>query len=246
MSERRAGNEQWRPWQMDELSGPADQQGLQQKLRERHRQETLRQQAFQRQAELQALREQAREEARQQGFQEGFTEGRNAGYAAGLEEGRRTGETELQQQLEQTLQPLHGLAEEFRTALARLDEQIAGQLVELALTTGRHLASEAFELHPEQIVPIVHDLLHSEPTLQGQPRLWLNPADLLLVKAHLGDELEAAGWRLQPDSDISRGGCRVSAASGELDATREQRWNSLISQVRQRQLADARDSDSGA
>ena len=236
MSDRRPGHEQWRPWQMDELG---EQHDLQQKQRERQRQDTLRQQAFQRQAELQTLREQAREEARQQGYQDGFAEGRNAGYAAGLEEGRKAGEEELQQQLQQTLRPLAGLADEFRAALTRLDEQIAGQLVELALATGRQLAGEAFELHPEQILAIVHELLHSEPALQGQPRLWLNPGDLLLVKAHLGDELEAAGWRLQPDADISRGGCRASAASGELDATREQRWASLIGQVRQRQQAGA-------
>ncbi|MCQ4347285.1 flagellar assembly protein FliH [Pseudomonas stutzeri] len=239
MSERRPphAGEQWRPWQMDELGGAGEPQRQQ---REAQRQEAQRQAAFKRNAELQALREQAQRQAREQGYQEGFAEGRQAGYADGLEQGRQAGELELQQTLQQTLQPLLGMAEQFRAALALLDERIAAELVELAMVTGRQLAGEALEAHPEQILEIVRELLHSEPALAGQPRLWLHPADLLLVKAHLGDELEAAGWRLQPDGAISRGGCRAAAASGELDATRERRWEALIAQVRQRQQAEGR------
>lgn len=238
MSDRRdpAPDKQWRTWQMDELADPLDATRQQ---RETQRQAALRQAAFKRNAELQALREQAQSQAREQGYQEGFAEGRQAGYDAGLEEGRRAGEAELQQQLQQTLQPLRGLAEQFSAALAALDDQIAAQLVDLALITARQLAGEALEAHPEQVVDIVREMLHSEPALTGQPRLWLHPADLLLVKAHLGDELEAAGWRLQPDSAITRGGCRVAAASGELDATRERRWEALVAQIRHRQQASA-------
>jgi len=245
MSDQRPphGGEQWRPWQMEELVSP-QQAGRQQ--RETQRQEALRQTAFKRNAELQALREQAQQQAREQGYREGFAESRDAGYAAGLEEGRRAGELELQQQLQQTLQPLRELATQFSAALAQLDERIAGQLVDLALVTGRQLAGEALETHPEQILEIVRELLHSEPALSGQPRLWLHPSDLLLVKAHLGAELEAAGWRLQPDSELTRGGCRASAASGELDATRERRWEALVAQVRHRQQATAPTPDQGS
>lgn len=228
---------------MDELAAPQE-PGRQQ--REAQRQEAQRQAAFRRNAELQALREQARQQAREQGYREGFAEAREAGYAAGLEEGRRQGELELQQQLQQTLQPLQGLAAQFSAALAQLDEQIAAQLVDLALVTGRQLAGEALEAHPEQILEIVRELLHSEPALSGQPRLWLHPADLLLVKAHLGAELEAAGWRLQPDGEISRGGCRASAASGELDASRERRWETLVAQIRHRQQAALHAPDLGS
>lgn len=237
MSDRRPPHvgEQWRPWQMDEL-GSAGEATRQQ--REAQRQEALRQAAFRRNAEVQALREQAQQQAREQGYRDGFAEGREAGYAAGLVEGRRAGEAELQQQLQQTLQPLQGLAAQFGAALAQLDERIAAQLVDLALVTGRQLAGEALAAHPEQILEIVRELLHSEPALSGQPRLWLHPADLVLVKAQLGDELEAAGWRLQPDSELSRGGCRASAGSGELDATRERRWEALVAQIRHRQQAD--------
>lgn len=238
MSDRgsRDGSEQWRPWQMDELERPADSA---QPDQDNLRREAIRRQAFRRNAELEALRRQAHEQARQQGHEEGFAAGRAEGYAQGLEEGRRAGEQELQLQIAQTLQPLRQLAEEFRKALAHLDEQIADQLVGLAMATGRHLAGEALQTHPEQILAIVRELLHAEPALTGKPRLWLHPADLLLVRAHLGNELAAAGWQLQPDELVSRGGCRVNSASGELDATWESRWDSLLEQLRHRQSPGA-------
>lgn len=227
--------DQWRRWNMDDLSRPAGAQPDPDALRR----ETLRQQTFRRNAELEGLRRQAHEQARQQGYEEGFNQGfidgKTAGYTQGMDEGRQAGELELQQQTAQALQPLYVLAENFRHALQRLDSQIADHLAALALATGRHLAGEAINAHPDHILSLIRELLHVEPALTGRPRLWLNPADLLLVRARLGVELEAAGWQLQPDELISRGGCRVSSASGELDATWETRWDDLISQLRQSQ-----------
>ncbi|SDL73412.1 flagellar assembly protein FliH [Franzmannia pantelleriensis] len=231
----------WRRWQMDELGQPQrDQQE-----RERKRREAIRQQAFQRNAEIEALREKVREEARQEGFAAGQAEGYQAGYEQGLAEGREAGETELKHQTKKTLAPLAPLAQHFSDALTQLDHEIADDLVELALTTGRQLAGDALDAHPEQILDIVRELLHADPTLSGHPRLWLHPADLSLVKAHLGDEFSAAGWRLQPDDTISRGGCRVTSPSGELDATWERRWATITAMIRQRkQSPSARGDDS--
>ncbi|GAB3390980.1 flagellar assembly protein FliH [Azotobacter armeniacus] len=229
--------EQWRPWLMDELDRPREERP------EPHDQRlaTLRQQAAKRNAEFEALREQARQDASRQGYDEGYDEGfaagRADGYAYGVEEGRQAGEQAQQEQTREALEPLLALSRNFAQALEQLDGQIAEHLVDLALATARQLAGEALKAEPEQILPIIRDLLHSEPALTGQPRLWLNPADLPLVKTHLGGELEAAGWKLQPDALITRGGCRASGASGELDATWEARWAGIARQVRKRQSA---------
>lgn len=225
----------WRRWQMDELGQP---QRAQQE-RERKRREAIRQQAFQRNAEIEALREKVREEARQEGYAAGQAEGYQAGYEQGLADGREAGEQELKRQAKKVLAPLAPLAQHFSEALTQLDQEIADDLVELALTTGRQLAGEALDAHPEQILDIVRELLHADPTLNGHPRLWLHPADLSLVKAHLGDEFSAAGWRLQPDDTISRGGCRVTSPSGELDATWERRWAIITAMIRQRHHSNA-------
>lgn len=233
----------WRRWRMDELGTPGRAHRQEDGRLERTRQEAIRQRVFQRNAELEALREAARKEAFEAAYQEGFEQGKQAGYDQGLSEGRAAGEKELQRQTQQALAPLLPLAERFSEALDGLDEDIAESLVDLALTTGRQLAGEALESHPEEVLNIVRELLHVEPALSGRPRLWLHPADLTLVKAHLGAEFEAAGWQLQPDDQISRGGCRASSASGELDATLESRWESIASQVRRRTANDREQGD---
>ncbi|MFC3285188.1 flagellar assembly protein FliH [Litchfieldella rifensis] len=240
MSERRPFSRDdgpWRRWQMDELGPP----GQERQQREQARREAIRQQVFKRNAELEAMREKVREAARQEGYRAGFEAGHGEGCAQGLQEGREAGEQEMQRQIHQALAPLGSLAKHFSEALEQLDEDVAADLVDLALATGRQLAGEALDAHPEQVVAIVRELLHVEPSLGGQPRLWLHPDDLGLVEAHLGHEFTAAGWKLQPDDQISRGGCRVSSANGELDATWERRWEAVTAQVRRRppQAGDA-------
>lgn len=234
MSDRPAwpgAGEPWRPWQMEELGRasepPPDP--------EQQRREAQRQQRLKREAELRAQREQARQEASRQGYEEGFAAARDEGYARGLEEGRKAGEQELREQTRAALEPLLELGKAFRQAVDQLDGEIAERLLDLALATARQLAGEALEAHPEQLLPLVRELLHSEPALGGKPRLWLHPADLALVRARLGNELEAAGWQLQPDAGISRGGCRVDGAGGELDATWETRWARAVARVREHQ-----------
>ncbi|WP_043526227.1 flagellar assembly protein FliH [Litchfieldella xinjiangensis] len=221
---------QWHRWHMGELGNPTRER----QQRDQARQDAIRQQVFKRNAELETLREKAIEEARQEGYHAGFEAGRADGFDEGHREGREAGEKEMQQQMQQALSPLAPLAQRFSEALEQLDADIAADLVELALTTGRQLAGEALAAHPEQVLNIVRELLHVEPSLSGQPRLWLHPADLSLVQAHLGAEFAAAGWKLQPDDQISRGGCRVTSPSGELDATWESRWEAIASQIRKR------------
>ncbi|KXS39142.1 MAG: hypothetical protein AWU55_940 [Halomonadaceae bacterium T82-2] len=222
----------WQRWQMDELESAPE--GADRQARDRARREAIRRRALEHQARLDAEREAARREAYEAAYQEGFAKGEQEGYEQGLKAGRDAGDEQMRQEIEQTLRPLQPLAEQFRAALDELDQTLAEHLVDLALATGRQLAGEALEAHPKEILDIVRELLHVEPTLSGRPRLWLHPADLTLVKAHLGHEFEAAGWRLQPDDTIQRGGCRATSASGDLDATLETRWEAIVDQVRRR------------
>lgn len=226
----------WRRWQMGELVGRREEAATDDGPSP---DETARRKAaFQRQAELRALHEQVSQEAREQGHREGFAAGHAEGLARGLAEGHEQARNELEREARETLAPLLPLAEQFGEALARLDEEVAGELVELALATGRQLAGEALKARPRQVLEIVRALLHTEPAMTGKPRLWLHPLDHRLVEEHLGHELEAAGWTLQPDDQLSRGGCRVTSASGELDATWESRWQAVKGQVRRRRPAD--------
>lgn len=222
----------WRRWQMGELQ--AESRRSEAEWAAKPAEDAARQERFRRQTELKALRDKTLREAHEEGFKAGFEEGRAQGQAQGLEEGRNEAERELKQRTREVLEPLKPLAEQFAEALAVLDEEVANELVELALATGRQLAGEAMKARPRQVLELVRALLHTDPPLTGQQRLWLHPQDHKLVEEHLGQELAAAGWKLQPDDQLNRGGCRVTSASGELDATWESRWQTVKAQVRRR------------
>ncbi|MFW3614478.1 flagellar assembly protein FliH [Billgrantia antri] len=246
MSERSSASSErhapWQRWQMGQLhdESPAERQSQELDPAEQAR----RRAAFQRQAELKALREKVIQEAREEGYQAGFETGRREGHAQGLQEGRQEAERELKLRTHEVVTPLKPIAEQFTDALEQLDEEIANDLVELAMATGQQLAGEALKARPKQVLELIKALLHTEPPLVGQPRLWLNPQDHKLVEEYLGSELTAAGWKLQPDAQLTRGGCRVTSANGELDATWESRWEAVKSQVRRRRSATpADDSD---
>ncbi|WP_369596836.1 flagellar assembly protein FliH [Halomonas sp. CSM-2] len=244
-------HQQWRRWQMDELlrpAGPGEHEtsasasSHQRKIdaAQKAAKEAQRREEQARQAEYDKLREQAEAD----GYQAGLASGHEEGFAKGLEEGRQQAEQELAQRIKDTLTPLGNLAKQFSDALTQIDDAIAHDLVALATTTGKQLAAEALNETPERILTLVRELLHTDPPLVGQQRLWLNPDDHAIVAEHLGVELEAANWKLQPDDQLARGGCRVTSAQGELDATFESRWQAVQAQERKRQSNPPKSSTS--
>ncbi len=113
---------------------------------------------------------------------------------------------------------------EWGAALREADSQVANTLLTLALDLARQVVGQTLKVEPQVMLAVVHQLLQSEPALTGAPQLFLHPEDAVLVKEHLSDDLHAAGWRIRLDSQLTRGGCRVLAHSGERDARMETRW----------------------
>lgn len=169
---------------------------------------------------LEAMREGARKEGYAQGYSQGQTQGygdgHREGYARGLEAARHEAAR------------LQELAGNFRDALGRVDTEISEALVGLALDVARQLVRKTMEIDPAALIPAARELLNAEPPLSGAPCLLLNPEDVALVEMHLQGELEAAGWTLRADPGVARGGCVASAASGELDATLNTRWERVV------------------
>ncbi|WP_110656031.1 flagellar assembly protein FliH [Salinicola halimionae] len=229
---------EWHRWQMDDL-GHAPDTRLPAFDAEAQRQRR------QQDADAEA-RQAASEKAKREGFEIGHREGQEQGYRAGYQEGleasNAVAELEFHKRLEMTLNPLAELAENFRQALMALDTEVADQLVELALITGRQLAGESLAAHPEQILCVVRELLDADTSLNGKPRLWLHPADLELVTAAMGEKLAASGWECHPDPALERGGCRATSAGGGLDASLSTHWKAILGQRRQRQASPASES----
>ena len=200
--------------------------------------------AFRQQSELRAMREKTRAAAHQEGYTAGFAEGREKGYAEGLRASREAGERELAERRRELVEPLVALVNGLREALEQLDTDIGDSLADVALVAGRQLAGDALQAKPEQIRTLIRELLREEPLFSGQPCLRLHPDDLALVDTQLADELGATGWKVQADATLERGGCRVTGPEGELNATREVRWQALLARARRYGSAPIRDAKS--
>ncbi len=162
---------------------------------------------------------QARESAEAEGRQAGF----RAGFAEGKSDAVRFGQ----------------LAAALDAALAGFEECHAGHLADLALEIARQMLRGDSRLAREALPGVVREALASLPDGLRHPQLVLHPADVALVRAHLGDTLERGQWAVVEDHRIEPGGCRIETESGDVDATLATRWKRLAAALgRDREWAD--------
>jgi len=164
-----------------------------------------------------------REEARQQGYQEGYEQGHRAGEDEAVREGEEVAK--------QALLPLAGLAGNFTEALHGADHLIANDVLDLALHLARNMLKQALPVKPELIVPIVQDAIAYLPSMQKPAVLMLNPADAVIIRASIGEELDKSGWIISDDAAIERGGCKIDTPSNQIDAQVQARWARLVHAV---------------
>lgn len=157
--------------------------------------------------------------------QTGEAEGHRQGYALGSAQGHAEGHAAAMADVLAQAGHLRALTLALPAALRAAEHEVADDLLALALDIARQVLGQALTADPQCILNVVRELMQAEPVLTGAPQLVLHPDDATLVKEHLSDDLTAAGWRIRTDADTQRGGCRVTAGSGERDATLEARWN---------------------
>jgi flagellar assembly protein FliH len=122
---------------------------------------------------------------------------------------------------------LRQVAASFGSEVARASETVSDDLLNLALDLSKAMLKTALNIRPELMLPVVAEAIRYLPSLQHPALLVLNPADATLVKQHMSDELEKAGWRVAEDVQMARGGCRVETASNQIDASPSVRWQRI-------------------
>ena len=141
------------------------------------------------------------------------------------DEGYRTGIREAQAET----QTLRQMAHTITQIAASAESGIAEDIFNLALKVATQVIRESLKVKPELVIPVIREAMAAITGPQQNPALILNPADVALVKKHLGDLLSADGWKIIGDEQIQSGGCRVEWANGETDATLATRWQRVIS-----------------
>ncbi|MBC7572847.1 MAG: flagellar assembly protein FliH [Herminiimonas sp.] len=161
--------------------------------------------------ELEAIREAAR--------QQGFAQGMAQGHAAGLDIGRVDSAQEMLH--------LQQIAEAFGGEIARANEVIADEMLDLGLDLAKAMLKTALEVRPELVLPVVAEAIRYLPSLQQPALLFLHPEDARLARDFIGDELAKAGWRVSEDINLERGGCRVETPTNQIDGSIQTRWQRI-------------------
>jgi len=181
----------------------------------------------------------AREAGFGEGWQAGFEEGRETGYDQGLVTGRALGEqtgqaegyaaglAEGQATAREHAERLAALTDALAQSLRALEADMGQALITLALAVAQKIVGDTLTHQPDAMLACVRNALRLDANATPL-RLWLHPDDLAIVTARLADELCEGDCHIQADASISRGGCRVETAFGEIDATLQTRWQQAI------------------
>jgi flagellar assembly protein FliH len=176
-------------------------------------------------AEIEEMQQQARDEAYQIGLEEGRQEGHQEGYQAGYAQGADKTQTETEQLAE--------LVVSMGAALKEVDQQIAGNLLDLALELAQQMVHQALKVNPEILLPIVSDAIRGLPHFNPGAHIVLHPEDAEIVRSRMGEQLSHAGWKIFEDAQLAKGGVRIETANSQIDATLETRWKRITANLGQ-------------
>jgi flagellar assembly protein FliH len=168
--------------------------------------------------------EQLRNAARAQGIATGHVAGQALGYQAGYDQGHAQGFAQGQAEAREEASRLIALAATFKEALDGAQGAISETMVALALDIAQQVVRQHVQHDPTALIAAAREVLATEPALLGAPALIVSPADLPVVEAYLMEELQTRGWTVRTDASVERGGCRAQAATGEVDAGIDTRW----------------------
>ena len=145
---------------------------------------------------------------------------KEAGFAAGYKEGSVKAAAEAQR--------LNALGAEAQKALSQHGEEVAAEVLDLALELARQMLRTELKVRRETLIAVVREALDCLPHGTQGAQLQINPADIEVVRAHIGDEFKATGLRVVEDHRIQPGGCKITSSVCEVDATLATRWKRIV------------------
>ena len=150
-------------------------------------------------------------------------------YQTGLAEGVRRGA----QQAAGEVKRLQSVLAALQQSRLQDEQQVAGEVLTLALEVARQMTRSVLKVRPELIVPVVQDALIRavQPALQAS--LTVHPDDAALLREHLGEQLVTGGWTIVEDARVAHGGCMLQSATNQIDATTGSRWRQVIAALGQ-------------
>jgi len=177
--------------------------------------------------EIEAMQRQAYEEARA----EGYSEGSERGYRDGHEKGYRQGYEEGRANAASLAQRLKELVDCLSEPLAQVDDRVEQELVVLAIAIAKQLIRRELKTEPGEIVAVVRQAMAILPSGARKIALHIHPDDVELIRSALALDELGPRWKIVEDPLLTRGGCRVTTDSSNIDATVEKRLASVIARL---------------
>jgi flagellar assembly protein FliH len=166
------------------------------------------------------------EEIERTAYQESFAAGKEAGLAAARAEMQP-----LLDQLKAQVANLESMLGKLSRPFTDLDAQVEQQLVSLSLTVARQLVRRELKMDPAQVIAVIRESVGLLPAAARDVRVHLHPEDAAVVRERLATPSAERAWTIIEDPVMSRGGCRVTTDTAQIDARLETRIGTVISTV---------------
>jgi flagellar assembly protein FliH len=162
------------------------------------------------------------EKIEQRAYQEAFAAGREAAKA------------EAQQQLDmlrKQVAQLDAIGSMLSQPLRQLDQEVEQQLVMLALTVAKQLIRRELRIDPAQVIAVIRESVSQLPAAARNARVHLHPEDAAIVRERLATPAAECAWSIVEDPVMTRGGCRITTDTAQIDARLESRMAAVIATV---------------
>ncbi len=170
--------------------------------------------------------------AHREGFAHGVREGRAAGFEQGKNEGREAAREELKQQVAQ----LQNIMQQLLEPIAAQNAGIETAMTQLSLDIARTVLAQEPALKADTLIPLVRRAIRELPVGERNITVLLHPRQIEILR----DCAEwPAAWRMQADSRVDAGGCKLLTEHSLVDYSVEMRFRQIAAQM----LAERDDGD---
>src|SRR5882757_1047418 len=138
-------------------------------------------------------------------------------YAKGHVAGLAAGEAEIRKRLDD-VRNIENIVDALARPLTQIDQEVEQQLVTLAFAIAKQVVRRELRMDPSQVIAVVRDTVSLLPLSQRNIRVHLHPQDAALLRERLAEPTAEQAWSIVEDPVLSRGGCRVSTDTAQIDA----------------------------
>jgi flagellar assembly protein FliH len=158
------------------------------------------------------------EEIEKKAHQEAYAAGHEAGLAAARAESKV-----MLDRLRAQLNAMTAVVEKLSRPLDELDGEVTEQLARLAMSIAKQVVRRELRIDPTQVIGVMRETVALLPASARHVRVHLHPEDAAIVREHLAAPGGDRAWSIAEDPMLTRGGCRVTTDTAQVDARIEAR-----------------------